>query len=81
MAALDKGLKKLAAQSSQYISEADFKKLKTLKEDNENGLPTATEETWQELLEKIIVLEYNDGNYKRVHPVIEMSELYKRYVR
>ena len=79
-AALEKGLKKLAAQYSQYISEADFKKLKILKEDNEKGLPTATDETWQDLLEKIIILEYNDGTYKRVHPIVEMSELYKRYV-
>lgn len=78
--ALDKGLKKLAAQSSQYISEADFAKLKTLKERNEMGLLTATDDTWQELLEKIIILEYNDGTYKRVHPIIEMSELYKQYV-
>lgn len=78
--ALDKGLKKLAAQSSQYISEADFAKLKTLKERNEKGLLTATDDTWQELLEKIIILEYNDGTYKRVHPIIEMSELYKQYV-
>ena len=80
MDALDKGLRKLAAQSSQYISEADFAKLKILKERNEKGLLTATDETWQELLEKIIILEYNDGTYKRVHPIVEMSELYKQYV-
>lgn len=77
---LEKGLKKLSAQTAQYVSKDDFEKLKTLKEDNEQNLPTATDETWQDLLEKLIVLEYNDGAYKRVHPIVEMSELYKRYV-
>jgi hypothetical protein len=78
--ALEKGIKKMAAQTSQYVTIAEFALLKTLKEDNQHDLPTATDETWQELLEKLIVLEYNDGTYKRVHPVIEVSELYKRYV-
>ncbi len=78
--AMDKGLKKLAAQTSQYVSEEDFKKLKVLKEDNKNSLPTASDPSWQDLLEKLIIFEYNDGTYKRVNPVVEISELYKRYV-
>ena len=78
--AMDKGLKKLAAQTSQYVSEEDFKKLKVLKEDNINSLPTASDPSWQDLLEKLIIFEYNDGTYKRVNPVVEISELYKRYV-
>ncbi len=80
MGALDKGLKKLAAQTAQYITPADFEILKQLKNDNDADLPTATDETWQDLLEKLIIFEYNDGTYKRVNPVVELSELYKRYV-
>ena len=79
--ALDKGIKKLAAEASQYISEQDLKKLKTLKENNEKGVPTPFDEGWQDLLEKLIIMEYNDGTYKRVNPIVEISELYQQYVR
>lgn len=79
-AALDKGLKKLASHTAQYITPEEFKKLKELKEDNDKDLPTGTDDGWQDLLEKLIVFEYNDGTYKRVNPVVELSELYQRYV-
>ena len=62
------------------ISAKDFERLKLLKEANENGLEIAFDEDWQDLLEKLIVLEYNDGAYKRVNPVVEASSLYKQYV-
>jgi len=35
----------------------------------------------QDLLEKLIILEYNDGTFKRVNPIVEESQLYKQYVR
>lgn len=78
--ALNKGIKKLAAQSAQYLSEEDLEQLKKLKENNEKGLPTPFNQGWQNLLEKLIVLEYNDGTYKRVNPIIEASQLYQQYV-
>ncbi len=78
--ALDKGIKKLAAQSAQYLSEEDLEQLKRLKENNEKGMPTPFNQGWQNLLEKLIVLEYNDGTYKRVNPIIEASQLYQQYV-
>jgi hypothetical protein len=77
---LDKGIKKLAAQTSQYISNKDLAKLKILKEANEQGKELAFDEEWQDLLEKLIILEYNDGTYKRVNPIVEASPLYKQYV-
>lgn len=80
MAALNKGLKKLAAETAQYVSMADLEKLKILKENNEKGIPTPFDQDWQDLLEKLIVMEYNDGTYKRVHPIVEASDLYKHYV-
>jgi hypothetical protein len=79
-AALEKGVSKLAAKTSQYITTEDLKLLKTLKEANESQTPIPYGPEWQDLLEKLIVLEYNDGTYKRVNPVVEVSELYKKYV-
>ncbi len=78
--ALEKGIQKLAAETSQYISTADLEKLKTLKQSNEDGRVMPFDEDWQDLLEKLIVLEYNDGTYKRVNPIVEESQLYKQYV-
>jgi hypothetical protein len=80
LADLEKGVKKLSAQTSQYVSNKDLEKLKILKEANENGRELAFDDEWQDLLEKIIVLEYNDGSYKRVNPVVEASPLYKQHV-
>jgi hypothetical protein len=81
MSNLDKGIKKLAAEDSQFLTQDDLNKLKELKEANiENRPMPPYNEVWQDLLEKQIVLEYNDGTYKRVRPVIEISQLYQYYV-
>ena len=77
---LDKAIKKLAAETSQYITQEDVNKLKVLKEANDADIDVLFDETWQDLLEKLIVLEYNDGTYKRVHPIVEASKLYQHYV-
>jgi hypothetical protein len=77
---MDKAIKKLAAQTSQYIKETDFEILKKLKINNEKGLQTSFNESFQDLMEKIIVMEYNDGTYKRVNPIVAESGLYKQYV-
>lgn len=78
--ALEKGIRKLAAETSQYVSIADLEKLKTLKHSNEADKIMPFDSEWQDLLEKLIVLEYNDGTYKRVNPIVEESQLYKQYV-
>lgn len=78
--ALEKGIRKLAAEASQYVSTADLKKLKTLKLSNDEGKVIPFDADLQDLLEKLIILEYNDGTYKRVNPIVEESQLYKQYV-
>ena len=78
--ALEKGIRKLAAETSQYVSTADLEKLKTLKQSNEEGRVMPFDADWQDLLEKLIILEYNDGTYKRVNPIVEESQLYKQNV-
>ena len=78
--ALEKGIRKLAAEASQYVSTADLEKLKTLKQSNEEGKVMPFDADLQDLLEKLIILEYNDGTYKRVNPIVEESQLYRQYV-
>jgi len=51
-----------------------------LKENNDKGIGTPFGEEWQDLLENRIIMEYNDGTYKRVNPLVEASELYQYYV-
>lgn len=80
LAALEKGIRKLSAEYARYLTEKDLELLKQLKENNEKGLFTPFDENWQDLLEKLIVMEYNDGTYKRVHPLVEASQLYQQYV-
>jgi organic radical activating enzyme len=78
-AAMEKGIKKLAAQTAYYVTTADLEKLKALKTCNEKNTPV-THLDLQDLLEKLLVMEYNNGSFARVNPVIEESELYKYYV-
>lgn len=77
---LEKGIRKLAAETSQYVSTSDLEKLKSLKQSNEKGKVMPFDEDLLDLLEKLIILEYNDGTYKRVNPIVEESQLYKQYV-
>lgn len=77
---LDKALTKLGRETAQYLSKPDLELLKILKEANEANEDLPFGNDWQGLLEKLIVLEYNDGSYKRVNPIIEDSSLYKQYV-
>lgn len=78
--ALEKAVKKLSAEYARYLTEEDLAQLKTLHENNEQGKPTPYDESWQKLMEALIVLEYNDGTYKRVHPIVEASTIYQSYV-
>lgn len=78
--ALDKAIRKLAAECAKYITLQEIEKLKQIKNDLAEGKVTPFDEIIQGLTEKSIVLEYNDGNYKRVIPYVEESDLYKQYV-
>jgi hypothetical protein len=78
--ALDNGIRRLAAETSHYVSNDDLEKLKLLKQINNEGKVLPFDESWQHLFEKLIILEYNDGTYKRVNPIVEESQLYKQYV-
>jgi hypothetical protein len=79
--ALDKALDRLAKQTAQYITKEMFIKMKEIVENNKHLRETEYDSTMQSLLEKIYVMEYNSGSYKRINPILELSNLYQQYVQ
>ncbi len=80
LADLNKALQKLAAECSQFVTTKDLEMLKRLKDNNAKSIQTPFDQEWLRLFEHQIVFEYNDGTYKRVNPVLEISGLYKQHV-
>ncbi len=78
--ALQKAIQNLATEATQYLTDADFKELKRIKENNDKGEPTNFNDIIANLLENLIVFEYNDGSLKKVNPIIAASLSYKKYV-
>ncbi len=79
-AAFNKGIQKLARETTAYLTVKDFAKLKELKGNNDKMLITPYDETIDRLLEQVIIYEYNDGTNKLVNPIVELSEIYQHYV-
>ena len=77
---VDRTIKSMASKMGQYLTEVELLKLKKIKELNANNEPIPYDEVVQELLEKIILMEYNDGSDKRPNPIITKSEIYRAYV-
>ena len=79
--ALDKALDRLAKQTAQYITKEMFVKMKEIVENNKHLRETEYDSTMQSLLEKTYVMEYNSGSYKRINPILELSNLYQQNVQ
>ncbi|MEZ4771563.1 MAG: hypothetical protein R3D00_00190 [Bacteroidia bacterium] len=73
-------LKRLANQTAQYLTQEKLDRLKEIHEDNLAGRSSPFDDLVGEMLEDIILMEYNDGSYKRVNPVVELSDLYQQRV-
>ncbi|MBP6826463.1 MAG: hypothetical protein KA165_07890 [Saprospiraceae bacterium] len=73
-------IEKVGNDYVQYLEPAEWAALKQLKTDLDKGNPIGFDETMQGLLEKEIVFEYNDGTFKRVNPLVEVSKLYRHHV-
>lgn len=78
--AMEKSIRKLANEAAQYIDEKYWKKLYEVALNNKKGLPTRYDADVEYLLEYLAVMEYNDGNYKRVNPLVVASKLYQDYL-
>ena len=79
--ALDKALDRLSKQTAQYITKEMFVKMKEIVENNKHLRETEYDSIMQSLLEKTYVMEYNSGSYKRINPILELSNLYQQYVQ
>lgn len=77
---INRAIEKLGNNTARYLEDADFQVLKTMKADLEAGNPIGFNHNIQSLLEKEIIFEYNDGTYKRVNPLLEVSKLYRHHV-
>jgi hypothetical protein len=80
IANINRAIEKLGNNTARYLEDADFQVLKTMKADLEAGNPIGFNHNIQSLLEKEIIFEYNDGTYKRVNPLLEVSKLYRHHV-
>ncbi len=75
-----KVISQLAGEMSQYLTKEKLSKLKEIYNNNQKQIETPFDDLQWEMLENMILLEYNDGTYRRVNPVIEESKIYKQYV-
>jgi len=78
--ALDKALTRLANQTAQYVEPEWWEKIQEVVRNNAQNKGTPFDKILQELLERIILMEYNDGNYKRPNPILELSDAYRQYI-
>ncbi len=77
--ALDSAIQYLSADA-QYLNTEELEILRIIHRNNSEGKPTHDLDGLGELLEEIVVMEYNSGTYKRVNPIIAQSSIYKEYV-
>ncbi len=66
-------IQKLAADYRYFLKPADYALLKTI--DN-NPVDAGNDEQAQELLHRLALLQYNDGTWRRSHPVVRTLEGY-----
>jgi hypothetical protein len=66
-------IQKLAADYRYFLKPADYVLLKTI---DSNPVDAGNDEQAQELLHRLALLQYNDGTWRRSHPVVRTLEGY-----
>jgi hypothetical protein len=66
-------IEKLAADYRYFLKPADYLLLKTIDSNPADG---GNDEQAQELLHRLALLQYNDGSWRRSHPVVRTLEGY-----
>jgi hypothetical protein len=66
-------IEKLAADYRYFLKPADYALLKTI---DSNPADAGNDEQAQELLHRLALLQYNDGTWRRSHPVVRTLEGY-----
>jgi hypothetical protein len=78
--AMQRAIQQEATAKARYLQPNDYVKLRELRADLDSGSQIGFDNAIQQLLEKEIIFEYNDGTYKRVNPLVEVSRLYQQKV-
>ncbi|MBP6825539.1 MAG: hypothetical protein KA165_03170 [Saprospiraceae bacterium] len=73
---LDRALLRLANQTAQYVTAPQWEKIKYVAEHKSSDW----DDTIQDLLERLLLMEYNDGNYKRPNPILQLSDAYRQHI-
>jgi hypothetical protein len=76
-AVVQTAIEKLAAEYRYFLKPADYTLLKTIDSNSAHG---GNDERAQDLLHKLALLQYNDGTWRRSHPVVRTLEGYKNAV-
>jgi len=71
---VQKAIDKLAGDYRYFLKPADYTLLKAI---DTNPAHDANDERAQELLHRLALLQYNDGKWRRSHPVVRTLEGYK----
>ncbi|MEZ0484487.1 hypothetical protein [Fibrella aquatica] len=77
---MTQAIDKLSNATARYIEPEEYVQLKELNASLQVGRAIGFNSLIQNLLEKEIIFEYNDGSYKRVNPLVERSIFYRQYV-
>jgi hypothetical protein len=73
--ALDRALGRLANQTAQYITAPQWTKIAHVVKHKSADW----DDIIQDLLERVLLMEYNDGNYKRPNPILQLSDAYRQH--
>ena len=76
--ALDRALVKLGNQTAQYLTTEEWEVIEKVIENNKAGITTDYNPLIESLLEKLILMEYNDGTFKNINPVLTLSDHYRQ---
>jgi hypothetical protein len=76
-AVVHSAVNKLAANYRYFLKPADYVLLRTIDADPAHG---GDDQPAQELLHRLALLQYNDGAWRRSHPVVRLLEGYKTAV-
>ena len=72
-AVVERAIKQLASDYRRFLKPSDYALLRAIDEQPAHG---GNDERAQELLYRLALLEYNDGEWRRSHPVIRTLEGY-----
>lgn len=72
---VDRAIKQLASDYRRFLEPGDYPVLKSM--DSDTATHGGNDETVRRLLYNLALLEYNDGSWRRSHPVVRTLEAYK----